>query len=714
MEMKLEFFVEGMDCPTCAGKIGGAVEALPDVRAVKVSFARGRLELVSSDQVAATEAVTNAVRKLGYGITTQMGKKPGTDLKPWYKTAKGKQVLLAGSSLAAAGILALVFPAIGHVFLIPAALIPLLPFLRKAWAATVIGQPFTIETLVSLAVVGAVLIGESFEAAVVVFLFSIGELLESVAAVKARRGVEALAAFVPKVARLVTDEGTREVPADSLTPGQVVEIRPGARVPADGVVLDGESSVDESPVTGESIPVDKTTGDPLFAGSINADGLIRLEVTKSPTDNMIARILRLVEEAEASKSPTARFIDRFSRYYTPMVILISAAVVVLPPLVWNAGWEEWIYKGLAILLIGCPCALVLSTPAAITSGIATGARHGLLVKGGAALETVGRVQCMAFDKTGTLTAGSPRVTDIMEYGAGEDRTLILAAAVEAGSSHPLALAICAEAKTRRLDVLPTSEHQAQRGQGAWALVEGSKVTVASPRYAGNLVDLPLDLAAQIEELENQGKTVVVVLEGDVPLGLIAMRDELRPDSAAAMAALKQLRIRPIMLTGDNARAAAALAKELHIEFKAELLPDDKLAWIKELAEVSGKPVGMVGDGINDAPALAQADVGISMGGGTDVALETADAALLHERVSDVPALIRLSRSTMVNIHQNIALALGLKAVFLVTTLLGITSLWMAIMADTGATVLVTINALRLLSFKPYTFESLPSKRMELP
>ncbi len=714
MEKKLEFFIEGMDCPSCAGKICNAVEALPGVTNTKVSYSRGRLELVSLEQDASTNAVIKAVRKLGYRITSQMDNKPGTDKKSWYRTAKGKQVVLAGGGLAIAQILSLVNPATGQVPFILAAVIPLLPFARKAWAAALVRQPFTIETLVTLAVVGAVMIGESLEAGVVVFLFSIGELLESVAASKARRGVEALAAFVPKVARLVTDDATTEVPAENLIPGQVVEIRPGSRVPADGTILSGDSSIDESPVTGESVPVDKGPGDHLYAGSINADGLIRLEVTKSASDNMIARILQMVEEAEASKSPTARFIDRFSTYYTPVVILISAAVVVLPPLLGGAGWEEWIYKGLAILLIGCPCALVLSTPAAITSGIATGARHGLLVKGGAALETVGRIKHMAFDKTGTLTAGTPRVTDVMSKSTGTERVLTLAAAVEAGSSHPLALAICQEAEAKGLDLPPTTDHQAQRGRGALAMVEGVRITVASPRHARFLAELPEEMAEKIAKLETQGKTVIVVLESDIPLGLIAMRDELRSDSVAAMAALTRLMVDPIMLTGDNARAAAALADELKIEFKSELLPEDKLEWIKNLAKDSQAPVGMVGDGINDAPALAQADVGISMGGGTDVALETADVALLNERVGHVPALVRLSRATMANIHQNIALALGLKAVFLVTTLLGVTSLWMAIMADTGATVLVTVNALRLLSFNPKAIETLQSKRKSLP
>jgi len=488
----------------------------------------------------------------------------------------------------------------------------------------------------------------------------------------------------------------REVPATALETGDTVEVRPGGYVPADGIIRTGETSLNESSITGESVPKHKGAGDTVFAGSVNADGLITVETTATADNNIIARILQMVEEAEANKSPTARFIDNFSRYYTPGVIVLAALVAFVPSLIFGANLTEWIYKGLAILLIGCPCALVLSTPAAVTSGISSGARQGLLMKGGAVLEAIGKVGRIAFDKTGTLTKGTPRVTDILRFAGDETKILTLAASVESGSSHPLAMAIVARAEN--IDIPRASESRALQGRGVQAQVGDVTVTVASPRYAATLAHLDDAQTTAIDALESDGKTVAVVIAGDTPLGAIAMRDELRKDAVATMARLKSMGIAPVMLTGDNQRTGQALAAQLGIEVKAGLMPQDKLDLIAAMRDDT--TVAMIGDGINDAPALAQADVGIAMGGGTDVAIETADAVLLHERVSDVASLVDLSRATMKNIHQNITIALGLKGIFLITTLFGVTTLWMAIIADTGATVLVTINALRLLGYRP--------------
>jgi Cd2+/Zn2+-exporting ATPase len=453
--------------------------------------------------------------------------------------------------------------------------------------------------------------------------------------------------------------------------------------------------VDESPVTGESMPVPKQVGSPVFAGGINATGALRVRVTRAAADNTIARIIHLVEEAQASKSPTARFIERFSARYTPFVILVAVLTVLVPPLAFGADWHTWIYRGLALLLIGCPCALVLSTPAAITSGIAAGARRGLLIKGGAALETIGRVNTIAFDKTGTLTQGRPQVTDLVSLTGTERSLLGMAAAVENGSSHPIARAILDRAMGDGVPLRPAREQKALPGRAAQAIVGGKLVEVGSPRHAVERCGSKTVPSDRIAALEDEGKTVVVVLADAQPIGAIALRDEPRPDAARGIAALRELGVHSVMLTGDNARTGQAIGKKFDIEVKAGLLPEDKLSEIAALKV--GAPVAMVGDGINDGPALAAADVGIAMGGGTDVALETADAALLGNRVEGVADLIALSRATMTNIHQNVAVALGLKAVFLVTTLLGVTDLWLAILADTGATVLVTLNALRLLS-----------------
>ena len=476
-----------------------------------------------------------------------------------------------------------------------------------------------------------------------------------------------------------------------------MQVNPGARVPADGTILTGTSSLDDSPVTGESVPVVKGPGDAVYAGSINTDGTLHLRVDKAAADNTIARIIHMVEEAEGSKAPTARFIDRFSRYYTPGVVLVSALVALVPPLFFGGLWHDWLYKGISLLLIGCPCALVLSVPASITSAISAGTRRGLLIKGGGALETIGSVKTIAFDKTGTLTAGRPRVTDIVGDQVGRTEVLRLAAAVESGSSHPLAKAITAAAQQEGMTIPAAQGAQALPGKGASATVEGRALSVSSPRHAAELAPLSPALLSTITAFEEQGRTAVVLLDGATPLGVLAIRDEPRPDARAALARLKDLGIQTVMLTGDNTRTGQAIGRDLGLDVQAELLPEDKLRLIASYKAQGG--VAMVGDGINDAPALAQSDVGIAMGGGTDVALETADAALLRERVSGVADLVALSRATMGNIKVNIAFALGLKAIFLVTTLLGYTNLWMAILADTGATALVTANALRLLRWK---------------
>ncbi len=685
--------VQGMDCPSCTGKIENAVCALPGVENVKLNYTNQRLKLDIDETATDAAAVSRVVEKLGYKVAPA-GENRTAKFKPWWRTGKGRLVLATGALLAVAGVLSFALPASAAYVFSAAALMALLPLARKAVMSAFAGQPFTIETLVTIAVIGAIFIDEAAEASIVVFLFLIGELLEMLAAAKARRSVQALADLVPKTAFLVTGTGVEEVAADTLAIGDRIEVRPGGRIPADGEIVQGETSVDEASVTGESIPKRKQVGDGVFAGSINADGVIRVRVTKTAANNMISRILQMVEEAEASKAPTARFIDRFSRYYTPGVIVVSVLIAVVPPVFLGAEWFEWIYKGLAILLIGCPCALVLSTPAAITSGISSGARQGLLIKGGAVLEAIGKTALIAFDKTGTLTEGTPRVTDIETFSGDEKTLLSLAGAVEAGSNHPLAMAIVNEVRARGIKIIEATKSEALRGRGVRARVDGKTVTIASPRFAEEISKLSKTQKSTIRSWEEDGKTAAVVLVAKKAIGAIALRDELRRDARAAMGKLSRLDISAVMLTGDNARTGAALAGQLGIDVEAELMPQDKLEAIEKLKRRGS--VAMVGDGINDAPALARADVGIAMGGGTDVALETADAALLHERVGDVPALVRLSRVTMANIRQNITIALGLKAVFLATTLLGMTSLWMAILADTGATVLVTINALRLL------------------
>ncbi len=610
-------------------------------------------------------------------------------------------MIFTGALLAAAWIFELLTSAeLGRWAFTAACLIGLAPVAKRAFAALRMGQPFTIESLMTLAAVGALFIDAAEEAALVVFLFAVGEVLEGVAAGQARDGIRALAALAPKTALLEGEGGAlREVPAGSLAPGQIVLTRPGDRIPADGEILEGTSGVDESPVTGESVPVTRGPGDSVFAGSINAEAALRIRVTKTAADNTIARIIRLVEEAEEARAPTERFIDRFSRWYMPAVVGLSALVILVPPLLFGQSWEVWTYRGLALLLIGCPCALVISVPASIASALSAGARRGLLMKGGAVIEAAATVRSVAFDKTGTLTHGRPRVTDLSAFPGGDEaEVLAVAAAVEKGSSHPLAKAILAHAEEKGAERLAVRKAKAILGKGVFAEVAGEAAWVASPRFAREEGALDAAGSEAAARLESEGKTAVVVMRRGRALGLIAMRDEPRPDAAEAVRQLKALGVGATILTGDNPRTAAAVAEALGMAHRAEMTPADKLEAIRVLSAEGG--VMMIGDGVNDAPALKQASVGVAMGSGTDVALETADAAILRDRVTDAPALIRLARAAMANIRQNVAVALGLKAVFLVTSILGITGLWIAILADTGATVLVTLNALRLLRFDP--------------
>ncbi|MBI2718940.1 MAG: cadmium-translocating P-type ATPase [Rhizobiales bacterium] len=718
-----------MDCASCATKIDTAVRRMPGVTDVTVSVMAGTMT-VSHDGSGDPAAIAKKVSGLGYRAEPLAGAMPvpvthadcGHDHEHgrgheqpkdedtsslhfhshavttghWWTSSKALSAFACGGALVAAYALGKLVPAVEPYAFIAAMLVGLVPIARRALMAALGGTPFSIDSLMTIAAVGAVIINAAEEAAVVVFLFIVGELLEGVAAGKARASIQSLAALVPKTAWLEADGRTREVPADSLAVGAVILVRPGDRIAADGIILSGEGTVDEAPVTGESLPVRKGVDATVFAGTVNGDAALRIRVTAAANDNTIARVVKLVEEAQESKAPTERFIDGFSRYYTPGVLLVGAMVAVLPPLLLGGGWNEWVYKGLAILLIGCPCALVISTPAAIAASLSAGARRGLLLKGGAVLESLGKVTAVAFDKTGTLTEGKPKVTDVIGVDRSEEDVLRLAAALETGSSHPLAAAILAKAAADKIAVPSASDAKAVGGKGMSGTAEGKELFLGSPQAVETRVAIPSDLTARIQALNDDGKTVSVLTVDNSIAGAIAMRDEPRLDALAGIKALSALGIATVMLTGDNRRAASAIARQLGIEVKAELLPEDKLRIVGEMRG-RGLNVAKVGDGINDAPALAAADVGIAMGGGTDVALETADAAILHGRVSDVAALVELSKRTMRNIQQNISLSLGLKGLFLITTIAGLTGLWPAIFADTGATVLVTFNALRLLA-----------------
>jgi len=712
--------VEGMDCGSCVAKVEAAASRLPGVRNVAANLMAETLTARLAPGGADAAALAGAVSALGYKVrplsnsaeaTGQGSDAQGHDHAghahggnddepgvPWWRTGKARLAGLLAVLVGAAWALAHAFPAEAHWLYLAATLAAALPFGRRALTLARSGTPFSIETLMVTAALGAAVIGAAEEAAVVVLLFAVGELLEGVAAGRARAGIRALAGLMPRTARVERGGAMVEVPAASLVVGDLVQVRPGDRVPCDGVVLDGHSAMDESPVTGESVPVARGPGEAVVAGSVNTAALLRVRVTAAAADNTVSRIVRLVEQATASRAPTQRFIERFSTYWTPGAMVVSASVILLPPLMFGGEWATWAYRGLAVLLIACPCALVISVPAAVASALSAGARRGLLVKGGAALETVGKVRTVAFDKTGTLTEGKPRVTDVLPAEDLDEAGLLrVAAAVEAGSAHPLALAVVQEAQARSIPIPPARAASAVPGKAAVANVDGVRVTVGSPAFAAERgADLG-PLASRVEVLEAGGKTAVVVFARDRMFGVLALRDEPRADAAAAVAALKRMGVASIMLTGDNERTGRAIAGQLGLDVRAHLLPDEKL---REIAALKAQgPVAMVGDGINDAPALAAASVGVAMSGGTAAALEAAEAALLSGRVSGVAELVALSRATLANIRQNVAVAVGLKLMFLGTTLAGVTGLWPAILADTGATVLVTLNALRLLRWR---------------
>jgi Cd2+/Zn2+-exporting ATPase len=693
---------------------------MPGVTDVSVSVSAGTAVVSHDGRVTAAEIVSR-ITGVGYSVTGREDiasrssarsadgqKRPdssghhvyGGDHAEgqWWSSPKGILTLACGAALVAAYVVGQLVPAIERAAFLAALAVGLVPIARRSIQAALAGSPWTIETLMSIAAVGAVIIGATEEAAAVVFLFLVGELLEGVAAGRARASIRDLTKLVPKTALIERDGRAEEILAESLAIGATIIVRPGDRIAADGVVLSGESYVDEAPVTGESTPKRKTANNIVFAGTINHHGVLRVRVTAAAEDNTIARVVRLVEEAQEAKAPTERLIDRFSRYYTPGVLAFGALVAIVPPLLVGASWSEWVYKGLAVLLIGCPCALVISTPAAIAAGLSAGARRGLLIKGGAVLEVLGKVTLAAFDKTGTLTEGKPQVTDVVPVGRSEADVLSLAAALETGSNHPLAKAILARAASARAPIPPAVNVTALSGRGVTGSVGGTSIFLGSPQAARERAALTEEQNVTIEALNGQGKTVSVLLVNGQIGGLIAMRDEPRSDARSGLQPLRAQGVKAVMVTGDNRRTAEAIAGTLGIEPRAELLPEDKQRIVREL-QAQGHVVAKIGDGINDAPALAAADVGIAMGGGTDVALETADAAVLHGRVTDVARMVELSRNVMDNIRQNITIALGLKAVFLVTTVLGITGLWPAILADTGATVLVTANALRLLGMR---------------
>ncbi|MDX2320433.1 MAG: zinc/cadmium/mercury/lead-transporting ATPase [Moritella sp.] len=703
---RLSWLVTGMDCPSCARKVEKAVQAIPQIKQCRVAFATEKL-LVDIDKSSNSTAVdsikvqvNDAVVNVGFKLQ-QVGNKSKNvedDNSLSQSLREHWHAITLVSAIVIAAILTLFNGEASQWLFTFASIFGVIPVINRSIKLARSGTPFAIETLMSVATVGALILGETAESAMVLVLFMIGEKLESYAAGKARKGVKSLMSLVPEEATTIVGNKRVVVAASDLQPGDIIEIKPGDRLPADGALLASGISFDESALTGESVPVEHQAEDIVMAGSLAVNRLAQLRVVSESGNNAIDRILHLIEEAEENKAPIERFLDGFSRWYTPAMMLLALAVVIVPPLLFASDWTEWIYKGLTLLLIACPCALVISTPAAVTSALSAASKRGVLVKGGAALEQIGRIQQIAFDKTGTLTQGVPAVTSVVSFIDDEDKVLQLAASIEQTSNHPLATAILAHAERKSVALLTVSNDQTLAGLGVQGEVKIGESTqlikLLAPHHMTTQLAELAHVKIAIEELENGGNTTVVVLQDDQVIGLVALADSIRDDARQAIEELQKLGINTVMLTGDNRRTAKVIADSFGMEYRAELRPEDKSRIVGELSQ--GKDTAMVGDGINDAPAMKSANLGIAMGGGTDVALEAADVALMHNRLVELPQMVALGQATLTNIKQNITLAVGLKAVFLVTTLLGFTGLWVAILADSGATALVTANALRLL------------------
>ncbi|WP_019550688.1 heavy metal translocating P-type ATPase [Thermus scotoductus] len=672
------FRVEGLDCADCALKVEKALSEVPGVVQAQVSFASGKAYLHLEVPGAEKEA-ERVVSALGYRLKPEGDTTRGV-LGPW------RWALVSGGLLLAAFLASLFLPGLAPWGYRLAALVGVFPLARRAVAAFR-QNPFSMQSLVTLATLGALVIGAEAEAAVVVFLFLVGEVLEAYSVAQARRSLYALSELLPRRAYRLKEGGVEEVPLKALRVGDLVRVPPGERVPADGVVVSGQASVEEAAFTGEPLPRPKGIGDRVYGGSLVQEGSLVVKVERLPEEGFLAEMERLAEEALLKKSQAERVVDAFSRRYTPAVLALAGFVALVLPL-FRGDFLGHVYKALALILIACPCALVVSVPAAIAAGVARGARAGVLFKSGAALERLAGVRYVALDKTGTLTLGKPTLVRVVTFGVSAEEALALAKGVAEGSSHPLARAV-REASGPK--ALPSEEHRAVPGLGAFARVEGKEVGLVRPEAW----DLPPEVEAQVKALAEEGFSLSLLVREGVPLALLAFQDTPRLEAREVLAELRRLGLKPLLLTGDRETSALALGTAIGLfpeEIRAGLSPVDKLRLVEEMEGRGG--VAMVGDGVNDAPALAKATVGLAVAEGTEVALQSADVGLLS--LAALPRAFRLSRMTMAVVRQNIALAVGLKGVFLLSTLLGLTGLWPAVLADSGALVLVTANSLRLL------------------
>ena len=685
--------VEGMDCASCAATVEKRVATLPGMHRAVVNFAAGRLD-AEHDPGLPLEEIERAVRDAGYGV----GRTEEVERTPFWRTPRAISVFTSALLFALGLALGLLgAPEVTRVGAYAAAIVVGgLPIFRAALAG-LRARHLDMNVLMSAATIGAVGIGEWAEAASVVVLFAAGNALQVYAIDRTRGAVQALVRLAPDEVLVRRGNAEVEVPADEVGVEETVIVRPGERLAVDGEVLEGASAVDEAPVTGESVPVEKGSGDAVYSGTLNGSGGLLVRATKRAGDSTLQKIVRLVEEAQAKKAPAEQFVDRFSRVYTPLVVTVAIVLAIAPPLL-GGSFGEWFYRALALLIIACPCALVISTPVTVVSGIGAASRRGILVKGGAALEAAGRLKALAFDKTGTLTEGRPVVSRVVALdGHDEAEAMRLAAALERRSEHPLAHAILAAAERYGTNSLPpVAGFRSVAGRGAEGEVGGRRYAIGSPRLFAE-AGVALDVAeAALEEVGREGETPVVLGDEEGPIAVFGLADTPRPDARSTLQALRSAGVKKlVMLTGDAEAPAKRIAGELGIGYKAQLLPEQKVEAVRELVAKHGS-VGMVGDGVNDAPALAGASVGFAMGAaGTDVALETADVALMQDDLPKLAEAVVLSRSAERLIKQNILVSVLIKGLFVLLAPFGLVALWLAVLADMGTSIAVTLNGLRL-------------------
>ncbi|WP_137820176.1 heavy metal translocating P-type ATPase [Pseudomonas sp. 2FG] len=693
------FRIEQMDCPTEEKLIRDKLSGLTGIEGLEFNLLQ-RVLTISHKPEALPQALA-AIRDLGFTPLTETAAKSENGevvaprKKAWWP--------LALSGVAAVSAEVIHFAALAPEWVVAGvAMVAILlcgpTTYKKGWIALK-NSNLNINALMSIAVTGAVLIGQWPEAAMVMFLFAVAELIEAKSLDRARNAIRGLMNLTPERATVQQADGSwLDVDVKTLEVGALVRVRPGERIGLDGEVIAGNSTINQAPITGESLPVEKTIGDPVFAGTINQAGSLEYRVSAAASNTTLARIIHAVEEAQGSRAPTQRFVDQFAKVYTPAVFIFALVVALIPPLFLGGAWFDWIYRALVLLVVACPCALVISTPVTIVSGLAAAARKGILVKGGVYLETGHKLDFLALDKTGTLTHGKPVQTDYMPLGETDsvsDR--ILAASLAGRSDHPVSQAIAKHAAENGLQLKPVDSFEALPGRGVRGTVEAVSYHLGNHRLVEALGLCSLGLEAVLDRLERQGKTVIVLCEPSRAIAVFAVADTVKESSRAAIRELHQLGVKTTMLTGDNPHTAEAIALQVGIdEARGNLLPADKLKAIEEL-QARGHVVGMVGDGINDAPALATSEIGFAMAAaGTDTAIETADVALMDDDLRKIPAFIHLSRQTAAVLKQNIVLALGIKALFLTITLTGQATMWMAVFADMGVSLLVVFNGLRLL------------------